>query len=279
MLNFMRRPAVGGEELASAFQSLGLDGTRHVIAHASLRAFGFVEGGAPAMLGALRQQSATLVMPSFSYYTTLVWPEEGRQPDWPRPAPPAGTTFGRYTRVSGDIGRVSQTLVDDPHTLRSFHPALSFVATGERAGEILDAQSLASPYAPVGKLYDLDGLAVLLGVDHRSDTTIHYGEYLAGVPQLDRYVLVNGRVEKTTFPNCSADFGRIAPHVRGKSATLGRGQISVFPVRALVDAARDLLSHDPEALLCTYPGCRCQSVRRLIREQGLQPRRHVLGLA
>ena len=277
MLNFMRRPAVGEEELASALGTLGLDGTRHVIAHASLRAFGFVEGGAPAMLNALRQQSATLVMPSFSYYTTLVWPEEGRQPDWPRPAPPPGPAFGRYTRVSGDIGKVSQTLVDDPHTLRSFHPALSFVALGERAEEVLDAQSLDSPYAPIGQLYDLDGLAVLLGVDHRSNTTLHYGEYLAGVPQLDRYVLVNGRVEKTTFPNCSADFGRIAQHVQGEHAMLGRGRISVFSVRALVDAARELLSHDPEALLCSYPGCRCQAVRRLIRERGLQPRRHAPG--
>jgi aminoglycoside 3-N-acetyltransferase len=273
MLNFMRRPAVSEEELGIALSEAGLDRSRHVIVHASLRAFGFIEGGAPAVIRALRDHSATVVMPAFSYYT-LVWPEEGRQPDWPRPTPPAGAGFGRYTRVSSDIGRVPQTLIEDSGALRSFHPALSFVATGERAAEVLDAQSLASPYAPIGKLYDLDGLAVLFGVDHRSNTTIHYGEYLAGVPQLDRYVVVNGTVRHTTFPNCSADFQRVAPLVTATTANLGRGRVSVFSVRELVDRTQELLARDPEALLCTYPGCRCQAVRRLIRRDGLTPRAH-----
>ncbi|AFZ65901.1 AAC(3) family N-acetyltransferase [Deinococcus peraridilitoris] len=274
MLNFMRRPAVTEEELSQALAEVGLDGTQHIIAHASLRAFGFLEGGAPTMLRALRARSATLVMPSFSYYT-LVWPEEQRQPDWAKPAPPPGPAYGRFSRVSSDIGRVPQTLADDATTLRSFHPALSFVALGERAEEVLDAQSLESPYGPIGKLYDLDGVAVLLGVDHRSNTTIHYGEYWAGVPLLDRYVVVNGEVRRTSFPNCSADFGRIAPHVRGESVTLGRGRITAFRVRELVDGARRLLAHDPEALLCSFPGCRCQAVRQRVRRDGLMPRPHL----
>lgn len=272
----MRRPAVSEEELQDALGSVGLDGRGHVIAHASLRAFGFLEGGAPAMLRALQHRSATLLMPAFTYYT-LVWPEEGRRSDWPRPAPPPGAGFGRHSRVSSDIGRVPQTLVDDPHTLRSFHPALSFVAVGERAQELLSAQTLESPYAPIGKLYDLDGFSVLLGVDHRSNTTVHYAEYLAGLPLLDRYVVVNGQVQKTSFPNCSADFGRLAPHLQGESVQVGRGRVSVFRVRELVDTARALLAQDPEALLCTYPGCRCQAVRQLVRKHGLTPRPHVVS--
>lgn len=275
MLNFLRRPAVTEDELEGALAECGLDGSPHVIVHASLRAFGHIDGGAPAVLRALRGRAATVVMPAFSYYT-LVWPEEGRGPDWPRPAPPPGANFGRYTKVSPDIGRVAQTLVDNPNAARSFHPALSFVAVGDKADEVLGVQSLDVPYAPIGKLYDEDGLAVLFGVDHRSNTTVHYGEYLAGMPLLDRYVLVNGRVQKTSFPNCSADFGRLAPHVQGATAQVGRGRISVFRVRELVDRTRELLARDPEALLCTYPGCRCQTVRRMVRERGLTPRTHVV---
>jgi len=274
MLNFLRRPAVTEEELTTALWECGLTGTQHVIAHASLSAFGFVEGGAHGVLSAVRAATATLMMPAFSYYT-LVWPEEGRQPDWPRPVLPPGGTYGRYARVSSDIGRVPQTLVDDARTHRSFHPALSFVAVGAAATDVLDAQTLDAPYAPIGRLYELDGYAVLLGVDHRSNTTVHYGEYLAGMPLLDRYVVVNGQVRKTNFPNCSADFNRIAPHVRARTATAGRGRIQVFSVRDLVDSTVRLLRSDPEALLCTYPGCRCQAVRRIVRERGLTPRPHL----
>ena len=39
-----------------------------------------------------------------------------------------------------------------------------------------------------------------------------------------------------------------------------------------LDATVRLLTQDPEALLCTYPSCRCQEVRRLVRKQGLTPR-------
>ena len=42
-------------------------------------------------------------------------------------------------------------------------------------------------------------------------------------------------------------------------------------MRELVDATVRLLTQDPEALLCTYPSCRCQEVRRLVRQQGLTP--------
>ena len=38
------------------------------------------------------------------------------------------------------------------------------------------------------------------------------------------------------------------------------------------------LTRDPELLLCTAPGCRCQEVRRLVRQTGLTPRPHVPSL-
>lgn len=268
MLNFLRRPNVESVDIDEALAALGLDGTQHVVAHSSLRAFGHVEGGPQAVVDALLGRSATLVAPAFSYYTLL-------SSATARPH----ASFHKGSRVSPDIGRIPQTLVESPGALRSGHPALSFVGQGERAQEVLGTQTLDNPYAPIGRLYDLDGLALLIGVDHRSNTSIHYGEYLAGMPLLTRYVEVGGQVRATAFPNCSADFERLAPHVGGRTAQAGKATIRAYRVRDLVDATHALLTRDPEALLCTYPGCRCQEVRRRVRHEGLQPRAHGDGAA
>ena len=61
--------------LSSAFHNLDL-GDKPVIAHASLSAFGEVQGGAVTMLGALRSVIDSLLMPAFTYKTMIV-PENG----------------------------------------------------------------------------------------------------------------------------------------------------------------------------------------------------------
>ncbi|GAA3994311.1 AAC(3) family N-acetyltransferase [Deinococcus rubellus] len=263
MLNMLRRPQVTAAMIAEGLAALGLDGSQHAIVHASLRSFGQVEGGTAALLGELRRHTATLSAPAFTYATLLRSPTSS-----------VYATFNRDTRVSRDIGRVPQLLVEQADALRSFHPALSFVALGEQARAIVEAQSLTNPYGPIGALYDLDAVSLLLGVDHSSNTSLHYGEYLAGVPLLTRYVPLGGNVVPSAFPNCSADFENIAPYVQGKQVTVGRAHLSAYRVRDLVDGVRTFLATHPEGMLCTYPTCRCQEVRRLIRTEGLRPRVH-----
>src|SRR5215207_3078483 len=62
-------------ELKSAFDTLNL-ADRPVIAHASFRRFGEVEGGASTVLRALIDSSNGLIMPTFTY-NTMVTPEVG----------------------------------------------------------------------------------------------------------------------------------------------------------------------------------------------------------
>ncbi|MBB5232844.1 AAC(3) family N-acetyltransferase [Deinococcus budaensis] len=261
MLNLLRKPAVSAADLDEGLASLGLDGSRHVIVHASLRAFGQLDGGARTVVDTLAARAATVVAPAFTYSTLLR-----------HATSPVHARFHRDLRVSRDIGRVPQELVERPEARRSFHPTLSFVALGAEAERITAAQTLSSPYQPVGALYDLDGFALLMGVDFGSNTTVHYGEHVAGMPLLTRYVPLGDQVLPTAFPNCSADFGRLEPHVRGVSTRVGGAELRLYRVRELVDATVRLLTQDPEALLCTYPSCRCQEVRRLVRQQGLTPR-------
>ncbi len=265
MLNLLRKPAVTSAELDGGLADLGLDGAQHVIVHASLKSFGTLDGGAKALVDTLQRRTATLVAPAFTYNTLLG-----------RPGSVVHSRFHRDSRVSRDIGRVSQELVDRADALRSFHPTLSFIALGEEAARITAAQSLSSPYQPIGALYDLDGYALLVGVDFGSNTSVHYGEYLAGMPLLTRYVPLNGQVLPTAFPNCSADFDRLLPELEflGRSVRVGGSTLRLYRVRDLVDRTADLLRRDPEALLCQFRGCRCQEVRQIVRRDGLRPRAH-----
>ncbi|HKY55867.1 MAG TPA: AAC(3) family N-acetyltransferase, partial [Anaerolineales bacterium] len=72
------------DELKSAFQLLNLADTP-VIAHAAMRRFGEVEGGAATVLQALLDSSGGLMMPTFTY-NTMVTPEVG--------PPNNGITYG-----------------------------------------------------------------------------------------------------------------------------------------------------------------------------------------
>ncbi|THF88534.1 AAC(3) family N-acetyltransferase [Deinococcus sp. KSM4-11] len=266
MLNLLRKPAVTPADLERGLTELGLDGTQHVMVHASLKSFGTLDGGARGAVDALLGRTATLMAPAFTYSTLMT-----------RPTSLSSARFHRDMRVSRDIGRVPQEMVERASAQRSSHPTLSFIAIGEQAAAITAAQSLDSPYRPVGALYDLDGFALLIGVDHGSNTSIHYGEHLAGMPLLTRYVHTPQGVLPTAFPNCSADFENLAQELEGqyREVRVGTSELRLYRVRALVDTTVRFLAQTPEGLLCTYRGCRCQEVRQLVRQRGLEPRRHV----
>lgn len=262
----------GAAELARSLAALGAHPSRPAIVHASLSAFGYFAGGAPAVVSGLRRAVGTVLAPAFTYYTK-VWPPERRAADWPRHPAPDGPPFRPDARVSPDVGRVAQALLDTPGACRTDHPALSFVAVGPDACSLLAPQSLEHPYAPIGVLYRLDGDVLLLGVDHTTNTSVHYGEFLAGRPLLERFVNAAGGIVRASFPNCSAGFAAIEPHLEPvEAARVGRAVVRRVRVRDVVDATLRLLREDPEALLCPFSACRCQAVRATVRRDGLWPR-------
>jgi aminoglycoside 3-N-acetyltransferase len=276
MLNFVRRafnPSISQGELERALWNLGLDGSKPLIAHSSLSSFGSVVGGALSVVRALQRHSSSLIMPAFTYYT-LVWPQHKRNADWPPHIGEDGPPFRPDSPVSKDIGRIPQTLLERPETRRSSHPALSFAASGREAEAILGVQTLAHPYAPIGVLDELDGWVLLLGVDHRSNTSVHYGEYLAGRPMLERWVNTSQGAVQTFYPNCSAGFNAIETRLTSlRSLEVGKATVQIMKVREVVEVTRQMIARHPEALLCAYPNCRCQNVREKMKREGLHPRR------
>lgn len=268
VFNLMNKSAVQRADLAAALRDLGLDGSQHVLAHASLRSFGRLEGGSRALVDTLLESTATLAAPAFTYATMLY-----------RPTDAVHARFSRDRRVSHELGRLPQEMVERREALRSFHPTLSFVAIGDEAEYVTSHQTLAEPYGPVGALYELGGYSLMMGTDWDSNTSVHYGEYLAGVPYLSRWAELDGQVVEMAFPNCSADFANLAPHVDdlGSVVRVGKSTLQLYPIRGLVDRAVHMLEQSPKGLLCRSRSCRCQQVGRLIDQQGLQPRAHHAG--
>lgn len=259
----------GYEDLRSGLFGLGLK-NNPVIAHASLGSFGRVDGGAPTLLRALLDSVGALVMPAFTY-KTMITPEVG--------PPNNGLTYGNDLNLNYTaepftpdmpcdrmMGVLPETLRLLPSAKRTRHPIQSY--TGVRADRFLAAQSLQNPLGVIGALADADGWALLLGVDHTVDTSIHYAEMLAGRKQFTRWALTPTRIlECPGFPGDSSGFEAIAPEIEKnvRRVQVGNGRVQAVPLNHLFSAVIRMIKEDPLALLCQRDDCeRCNAVRAAV---------------
>lgn len=256
----------GYDGLVSAFQTLGIQG-KPVIAHASLRPFGYIHGGPEAVVAAMLDSFAGVIMPTHTYKTKII-PDLG--------PPNNGIIYGNgiyknkmavpFTLelpVDPMMGILPEALRKHPSAIRTAHPILSFA--GVNADEALFTQTLYEPLAPIGVLAEQDGWVVLINVDHTVNTSIHYAEKLAGRKQFVRWALVDDRVvECPNYPGDSMGFESIEEHLRGdtRRVEMGRACIEAVPLKRLFEVVRGLLRKDPLALLCERTDCeRCNVVR------------------
>jgi aminoglycoside 3-N-acetyltransferase len=254
------------DELKSAFEALKLV-DRPIIAHASFRRFGEVEGGAVTVLRALLDSSGGLMMPAFTY-NTMVTPEVG--------PPNNGIRYGSdrdnnrrsepfQIAMSPDkmMGILPWILLQQAGAIRTAHPILSFGGLG--VDDVLATQTLYEPLAPIGTLAERNGWVVLINVDHSVNTSIHYAEKLAGRRQFVRWALVDNRVvECPGYPGDSSGFQAIEEYIKPdtRRVEIGAGFIQALPLKRLFDAVKELIKKDPLALLCEREDCeRCNAVR------------------
>ncbi len=253
-------------ELCSAFQALGLHEIP-VIAHASLKPFGYIEGGAEAVLKAMLASFAGVIMPTHTYKTKII-PEVG--------PPNNGLVYGNGVyknkmaqpfhlgmRADSMMGILPETLRCHASAMRTAHPILSFA--GVRADFALATQTLYEPLAPIGALAELDGWVILINVDHTANTSIHYAEKLAGRKQFVRWALVDERVvECPNYPGDSMGFQAIEEYIQPdtRRVNVGDAFIDAVPLKRLFEVVRGLIRKNPLALLCDQPDCeRCTVVR------------------
>lgn len=261
-------------ELVHGFNTLSLHESP-VIAHASFRALGAVQGGPRAALDALLASTGALMMPSFTY-DTMVYPSQGperngvnyetehaRRAGATEPAP---LYFRPEMPVDRELGILPEMLRRHPEARRSSHPVLSF--TGVKVEFALAYQSMENPLAPIGALAGRNGWVVLIGVGQRANTSVHYAEKLANRPQFLRWAATPRRVVRCpNFPGDSFGFEEMAPRLKAYARTtiIGNARVEAIPLPAVIEIAQAMIKYNPLALLCQREECGCcNAVREMV---------------
>jgi aminoglycoside N3'-acetyltransferase len=246
------RAELGRAAVAGQLRALGVEEGGVLLVHTSFRAVRPVEGGPAGLVLALRDAlgpEGTLAMPS--------WSEDDDEPFDPR-----------TTSAAPSLGVVADAFWRLPGVARSPH-AFAFAAAGAQAARITSGPLPLPPHAPespVGRVHDLDGQVLLLGVGHDADTTLHLAELLAGVPyRVPKHctVLEGGRpvrIEYGENDHCCARFALADGWLRERGlqseGRVGHAAARLARARDVVAVALERLRRDP--LLFLHPeGAAC----------------------
>ena len=253
-------------EVIDQLRKLGVEEGGVLLVHTSFRAVRPVEGGPVGLIEALRDAlspGGTLVMPS--------WSGDDDDPFDPltTPTPPS-------------LGVVADTFWRLPGVLRSSH-FHAFAAAGPEAARITSGPLPLPPHipeSPVGRVHDLDGQVLLLGVGHDADTTLHLAEILAGVPYRVSFyctVLQDGRPVRIDYgenDHCCERFAFADEWLRARGlqseGRVGHAHARLARARDIVKVALEHLARAP--LLFLHPasaGCeQCDRARKSVRREG-----------
>ncbi len=228
--------ALGVDTIVQHLLELGVKPGGVLVVHTAFSKIKPVESGPQGLIEGLRialGPSGTLVMPSMT--------SDDDHPFDPKITPCLG------------MGIVADTFWRQWDVLRSDSPH-AFAAAGPLAARVTALHPVDVPHgldSPVGRVYELDGQALLLGVGHDVNTTIHLAENLAGVRyRRNTYatILKNGEPKRFEYrepDHCTRNFTQVdawldARHLqrRGK---VGHGEARLANSRDVVTVALEQL--------------------------------------
>lgn len=232
----------GLPELLRQLAALGVERGGVLLVHTAFSKLGPIDGGPQALIAALFAAlgpAGTLVMPSMC-----------DDDDVP---------FDRASAACRALGVVADTFWRMPGVLRSDNPH-AFAACGPHAARITASHPVDIPHgidSPPGRVYQLGGQVLLLGVGHDCNTTVHVAEHLAGVRyRLPKYatVLEEGRPRRYEYgetDHCCERFALLDWWLGSRQCrgTVGGADARLAPSRDIVDTALEHLRAEETVFL------------------------------
>ncbi len=243
------------ETLKKQLGSLGIKSGDNIIIHSSLKSMGWIAGGAQAVVEALMEtvtRNGTIVMPAQSgdnsepsYWMLPPVPEA-----WYEPIRQSIPAYDPNLTPLREMGKIADCFHRHPETIRSPHPAHSFMAWGLHADDWMSEHPLDDSFgnsSPLGKMCGADVKVVMIGVSYESCTALHLSEYQAPgltVSPQGAAIIQDGEriwatfdmadVDSDVFPELGTAFEEMNPGI-ALDGKLGQAHCKVVPMTSLVD--------------------------------------------
>lgn len=260
-------PAVTAIDLRRAFEDVGAAG-RPVAVHASLRAFGLVDGGADTVVDALIAACPVVMAPAFCFEPNWAPPADDRPlrngcdyayyDGWNRPRVP---WVIETASIDLKMGAVPRALAARPGTSRSDHPWHSWLAHGDGADALVSPHPWDTTNLPLERLEAREALVLFLGVGLASCTAVHVAEERAGRRPFVRWMVDrDDRVRRIRVAGCSKGFDRLEPYCADlmTRARAGEATIAAAPLAALIDRCASAMRENPRLTVCSETCLRCR---------------------
>lgn len=253
----MERKIVLKQDIIEALKKAGIQDGQTVMVHTSLSSLGFVCGGAQVLIEALIEcvgEDGTIMMPTQSWKN--LDPESGvhwEEPEeWWQMIRDHWPAYDKDITPTNTMGAVAEMFRRWPGTLRSDHPARSVAAWGRHARYLTEDHDLSNifgEHSPVGKLYELDGHVLLIGVGYDKNTSLHLADVRAEYPgkhnvKESSAIMQDGKRIWKTYETLFVDgedfcdIGRaFEQECSITKAALGNGTLTFMRQRDLVDFA------------------------------------------
>lgn len=260
-------PEIRPEAIAAGLVGLGVRPGDALLVHSALSSLGHVAGGAEALVHALLDllgPAGTLAAPTL--------------PDLTQP-------FSVETSPS-TVGRMSEVVRVWPGAWRSQHPTHAVAAVGARAAFLTDGHERGlpcGPDSPYGRLGQIRGWVLLLGVDQDRNTTWHTAETIADVPYLRTLTVPvlqsDGSIREVALPKSPwghREFIRWDRPLREagllRLSRVGAAAARLMRADELIAFGLEQLRADPAAFLCAKPRCVfCRWARASLQTGADQP--------
>ena len=243
--------------LINDLRLLGIKEGMTLLVHSSLRSIGWVCGGAVSVILALEEvltENGTLVMPAHS--GDLSDPKNWKNPpvpqSWWEIIRNEMPVFDKDLTPTREMGTIPEVFRKQKTVIRSSHQCSSFAAWGKNKHYIVQDDKLdyqMNEKSPPGRIYELDGNVLLIGIGHDKNTSFHLAEYKAkykgktfitkGAPIIEDGKRVWKEYRDILFKD--EDFEQIGNDYEKENSVsigcIGKAKSKLIPQREMVDFA------------------------------------------